>query len=116
MIVSSHPRSDRRASDIRGATLDSHDLGITDLHDTTIEVCNVHNMRLEVVHPSRKEDDRVINHLDDGGQSPESTEYVASYHSRGTVKSLGTSVYGNRILAMVNISGTMDQDAMTTER
>jgi len=89
---------------------------MANVHDTTIEVCDVHNVRLETVHPSCKEEDRVINHLGDESQSPESTENVASYHSRGTVKSLDASIHGHRIAAMVGISGTMDQDAMTTER
>lgn len=73
-------------------------------------------MGLETVHPRGKEEDRVIDHLNNESQSSGSTDNVASYHSRGTVKSLGASVQGNRILAMVSISGTMDQDAMTTER
>lgn len=111
----SYPHRDRWANDIRSAALYSQDFGITDVHDTIIEVCDVHNMGLEAVHPSRKEEDRVINHLNNESQSSGSTENVAPYHSRGAVKRLGVSVHGNRISAMVNISGTMDQDGMTTE-
>lgn len=72
-------------------------------------------MCLETVHPTRKEEDRVIDHLDDESQSLGPTENVASYHSRGTVESLGLSVQGNGVSAMVGISGSVDQDAMTTE-
>ena len=73
-------------------------------------------MGSKTVHPRGKEEDRIINHLNDESQSSGPAENVASYHSRGTVKSLSVSVHGNRISAMVSISGTMDQDAMTTER
>jgi len=73
-------------------------------------------MRLETVHPGRKEEDRVINHLYDESQSPVSTEDAASYHCRGAIEGFGPSVQSNRVLTVVTISRSMDQYAMTTER
>ena len=55
-------------SNIRGPALHSNDLGIADVHDPLIEVCDIHDMRLKTVHPRRKEEDRIINHLDDESQ------------------------------------------------
>lgn len=104
------------ASNIRSSALNSNNLGITDVHDTPADVCDVHHMRLETVHPSRKEEDRIIDHLDDECQSTGSTENVAAYHFRGAVEGLGLSAQGNRVLAVVGISRSMDEYAMTTER
>ena len=56
------------ASNIRGPALHSNNLSITDVHDPLIEVCDIHDMRLKTIHPRRKEEDRIINHLDNEGQ------------------------------------------------
>lgn len=72
-------------------------------------------MRLETVHPSGKEEDRVIHHLDDESQPPGCTETVGTYDSRGAIEDLGLAFEGNRVLTMVDISGPVDDDAMTAE-